>query len=147
MFGNCGIVHGTDAAQISAARISGMDQDLQLSIGDRYTICLVVFFPTYMIVEFPSNIVLRKVGTKNWLCVPTSVQEFMLTVFRAFLGFAWGTVMVGQGFVKNYQALAVCRAVLGAFEGGFFPGCAYLITCCEYICESRIILRRPADCC
>lgn len=67
--------------QISAARISGMDQDLQLSIGDRYTIALVVFFPPYMIVEFPSNIILRRVGTANWL---------------GFLGFAWGTVMVGQ---------------------------------------------------
>jgi hypothetical protein len=34
-----------------------------------------------MLIEFPSNIILRKVGTANWL---------------GFLGFAWGTVMVGQ---------------------------------------------------
>lgn len=37
--------------------------------------------------------------------------------------------MLGQGFVKSYGALAVCRTLLGAFEGGFFPGCVYLITC------------------
>lgn len=36
--------------------------------------------------------------------------------------------MLGQGFVKNYHALAGCRALLGAFEAGFFPGCVYLIT-------------------
>ena len=66
-----------------------------------------------MIFELPSNIVLRKVGTANWL---------------GFLAFAWGTVMLGQGFVPNYSALAACRALLGLFEAGFFPGCAYLIT-------------------
>ncbi|KAK5104454.1 hypothetical protein LTS08_002343 [Lithohypha guttulata] len=103
-----------DRVNISAARISGMDRDLQLYIGDRYTICLVVFFPGYMVLEMPSNLVLRKVGTANWL---------------AFITFAWGTVMLGQGFVKNYHALAVCRALLGTFEAGFFPGCAYLIQC------------------
>ena len=40
-----------------------------------------------------------------------------------------GTVMLGQGFVTNYHALAGCRALLGAFEAGFFPGTVYLITC------------------
>ena len=78
-----------------------MDTDLKLYIGDRYTIVLITFFPTYMLFEMPSNIVLRKVGTANWL---------------AFIGFAWGTVMVGQGFTKTYQALAACRALLGLFE-------------------------------
>lgn len=115
--------------QISAARISGMEEDLQLYIGDRYTIALVsashesrfcparsvcnrqlraltwtqvVFFPPYMLIEFPSNIILRYIGTRHWL---------------ALLGFCWGTVMLGQGFVKNYSALAACRAFLGLFEG------------------------------
>jgi hypothetical protein len=52
-----------------------------------------------------------------------------------------------QGFVKNYQALVVCRFILGFFEAGgvaillhdlyilantlkgFFPGCVYLVSC------------------
>lgn len=58
-----------------------MDVDLQLSIGDRYTIALVAFFPPYMILELPSNLVLRRVGTANWL---------------AFIAFSWGVVMLGQ---------------------------------------------------
>lgn len=78
--------------QISAARISGMEEDLQLYIGDRYTICLVVFFPPYMLLELPSNIVLRKVGTANWL---------------AFLAFSWGTVMLGQ--VRHPSNAAYCH--------------------------------------
>lgn len=80
-----------------------MDRDLQLYVGNRYTIALITFFPPYMLFEMPSNIVLRKFGTANWL---------------AFIAFAWGTVMLGQGFTKNYHALAGCRALLGLFEAG-----------------------------
>jgi hypothetical protein len=100
--------------QISNARVAGMERDLALYIGDRYTIALVLFFPTYALLELPSNIVLRKVGSANWL---------------AFIAFSWGAVMIGQGFVESWVSLAICRVLLGTFEAGFFPGCVYLITC------------------
>lgn len=90
-----------------------MGTDLALNIGDRYTIVLVLFFPTYALLELPSNIILRKVGSANWL---------------AFIAFSWGAVMIGQGFVKSWITLAICRILLGTFEAGFFPGCVYLIT-------------------
>ena len=87
-----------------------MGADLALNVGDRYTIALVMFFPTYFLFELPSNIVLRKIGSANWL---------------AFIALSWGAVMVGQGFVRSWQTLTVCRALLGFFEAGFFPGCKY----------------------
>lgn len=64
-----------DRVNISAARIAGMDVDLGLHIGDRYTVALVVFFPPYFLLELPSNLVLRRVGTANWL---------------ALIAFSWG---------------------------------------------------------
>lgn len=95
-----------------------MGVDLALNVGDRYTIALVMFFPTYFLFELPSNIVLRKVGSANWL---------------AFIALSWGAVMIGQGFVRSWQTLTVCRALLGFFEAGFFPGCTssqhYLLKC------------------
>ncbi|KAJ9661449.1 hypothetical protein H2201_006480 [Coniosporium apollinis] len=103
-----------DRVNISNARVAGMDQDLGLRIGARYTIALVMFFPPYFLFELPSNILLRRVGSANWL---------------SFIAFSWGVVMIGQGFVKSYKTLAVCRWFLGTFEAGFFPGCVYLVSC------------------
>lgn len=99
-----------------------MDKDLQLYIGDRYTIVLVLFFPTYFLLELPSNMVLRKVGVANWL---------------SFIAFSWGVIMIGQAFAKNWWTLAICRVLLGSMEAGFFPGCVYLITCWYVRYESQ----------
>ncbi|KAH7346080.1 major facilitator superfamily domain-containing protein [Pyrenochaeta sp. MPI-SDFR-AT-0127] len=114
-----------DRTNISNARVAGMGRDLALQVGDRYTIVLVLFFPTYALLELPSNIVLRKLGSANWL---------------SFIALSWGAVMIGQGFVKSWISLAVCRVLLGAFEAGFFPGCVYLITCwyCRYETQKRL---------
>lgn len=35
---------------------------------------------------------------------------------------AWGAVMTGMGFVKNFEGLLVARIFLGMTEAGLFPG-------------------------
>ncbi|WEW60787.1 hypothetical protein PRK78_006275 [Emydomyces testavorans] len=94
-----------DRVNISNARIAGMEKELKLDIGNRYSVALLVFFIPYFIFELPSNIILRRVGSANWL---------------AFIAFAWGTFMLGQGFITNYTSLVVFRFFLGLFESGGF---------------------------
>ncbi|EKD13014.1 pantothenate transporter [Drepanopeziza brunnea f. sp. 'multigermtubi' MB_m1] len=101
-----------DRANISAAYISGMNVDLDLTTGNRYTVTLLVFFPTYALFEFPSNLIIRRVGARLWL---------------GFLVMSFGAVVFGMGFVKNWRVLAVLRALLGAAEAGQLPGCVYLV--------------------
>lgn len=96
-----------DRSNISVARISGLDEDVGLKQGNRASIVLLVFFIGYIIFELPSNIVIHKIGAANWL---------------AFIAFAWGLVSLGIGFLNNWIGLAICRAILGVFEAGFFPG-------------------------
>lgn len=37
--------------------------------------------------------------------------------------------MICFGFAKVWSTLIALRLVLGIFEAGFFPGCAYLLSC------------------
>jgi hypothetical protein len=50
---------------------------------------------------------LSKAGPANWL---------------AFLGVAFGSILIGMGFTKSFETMAICRALLGATEAGFLPG-------------------------
>ena len=44
-----------------------MQVSLQLGVGERYSIISLLFFVPYIIFELPSNIILKKVGTRHWL--------------------------------------------------------------------------------
>ena len=104
-----------DRVNISAARVDGMGKDLGLLNPKQnyYSITLLVFFPFYALFEIPSNVFLRRIGTRKWL---------------SGLCFAFGVTSIGAGFVHSWRTLSICRVVLGICEGGFFPGAVYLIT-------------------
>lgn len=57
----------SDRSNISVARVAGMQVSLQLGVGERYSIISLLFFVPYIIFELPSNILLKKVGTRHWL--------------------------------------------------------------------------------
>ncbi|KAI9373442.1 major facilitator superfamily domain-containing protein [Aspergillus egyptiacus] len=103
-----------DRTNLGLAYVAGMEEELGLAVGSRYTIVVMVFFVAYVLFEIPSNIVLPKAGAANWL---------------AFLGSSFGAIMIGMGFVYSWKTMAVCRTLLGLMEAGFLPGCTYLITC------------------
>ncbi|KAI5866132.1 MFS general substrate transporter [Durotheca rogersii] len=102
-----------DRSNISVARISGLDEDVGLAVGNRASIALLVFFIGYMLFELPSNMIIHRIGAANWI---------------SLIVFAWGLVSMGIGFLNDWISLAVMRAFLGAFEAGFYPGCVYLIS-------------------
>ncbi|KAJ2984306.1 hypothetical protein NQ176_g47 [Zarea fungicola] len=101
-----------DRTNIGAARIAGINEELDLDVGERVSIALLVFYIGYVLVELPSNILIRRVGPANWL---------------SFLGLFWGVATLGIGFSQNWVTLTVLRVILGLFEGGLFPGCVYLL--------------------
>lgn len=41
---------------------------------------------------------------------------------------AWGAIIIGFGFAKNWETLLGLRLVLGVLEAGYFPGCVYLLS-------------------
>lgn len=101
-----------DRTNIGNARLFGLEADLRMS-GLNYNTALAVFFPTYVLAEIPSNILLKKLTPAVWL---TTIMV------------AWGAIVIGMGFVTNFSSLVACRALLGLAEGGLFPGVSYYIT-------------------
>lgn len=83
------------------------------STVSRYSVVTLVFFITYIIFQPPSTVLIRKLGPRLHLSVITT---------------AWGAVMIGMGFVKDWESLAGLRVVLGILEAGFFPSVVYLLS-------------------
>lgn len=95
-----------DRTNLGVAMVAGMGVDLKLT-GERYSIIVLLFFITYVALQPPATVVLRKLGPKLFL--PSIVV-------------IWGAVMIGFGFVKEWTSLIPLRLILGVFEAGFFPG-------------------------
>lgn len=101
-----------DRVNIGNAKIQGMTTDLHMQ-GQDYNIALFIFFIPYILLEVPSNIIIKKVAPSTWLCC------IMLL---------WGICTVGQGLVRNFAGLVALRFLLGIFEAGLVPGAVYLIS-------------------
>lgn len=102
-----------DQGNLGIARVVGMGQDLGLLVGNRYSIVSAVFFPTFILFDLPSNLILRKIGPRYCL-------TFIVT--------GWGGIVLGMAFVPTWGYLTLCRVLLGALEAGFYPAVVFIIT-------------------
>lgn len=103
-----GMVTGTFARRVGSALAKEWQltirPDLKL-IGYRYSIITLVFFATYVLLQPPATVVLRKVGPR---------------IFLPSITFLWGATMVCFGFLTTWTQMVGMRLVLGVFEAGFF---------------------------
>lgn len=91
-----------DRSNIGNARIDGLATDLKLN-GDTFNIALAVFYVPYIMVDVPSNLVLK---------------YFQAGYYLPGLIIGWGLVGMCMGFVKSYTGLIISRFFLGLMEGG-----------------------------
>jgi len=89
-----------DRANIGNAKIEGLLEDLNMS-AVQYNIVLSIFFIPYILLEVPSNIVLKKFKRPS--------------VYLGILVVSWGSIMTGTGFVKGFGGLMTVRVLLGMF--------------------------------
>lgn len=98
--------HDIDKVQIGNAKIDGLIDDLNLT-GNQFNVSLTVFYILYVLIDIPSNWLLKIVGGGRYL---------------PLLALAWGIVGTCMSAVKTYGGLIACRLLLGACEGGMFGG-------------------------
>jgi MFS family permease len=78
-----------------------------------YALGAGLFFVSYSLCGFPSNLILHKVGAKKWLAV---------------LMVGWGMVSMATMFVNGPASFYLLRLLLGVLEAGFFPGAILYVT-------------------
>lgn len=96
----------TDRTNVGFAQVNGMIADLSLT-GNQYNIALTLFFVPYILVDVPSN----------WI-----IKHFRAGRYLPILIISWGLVNTFTGFVSNFAGLVVARIFLGATEGGLLGG-------------------------
>ncbi|RMZ22542.1 hypothetical protein D0859_13427 [Hortaea werneckii] len=105
--------------------IRRIDIRLVLTLGFMYCVSLMDRTNLGIAVVPPATVILRKVGPK---------------IFLPAITIGWGIVMLCFGFLTKpgddvpdffirWDQMVGLRVVLGIFEAGFFPGCAYLLSC------------------
>jgi sugar phosphate permease len=72
-----------------------------------------IFFIGYALFEFPSNLILHKVGARVWMA------RIMIT---------WGAVATCMLFTRSDTSFSIVRFLLGSAEAGFFPGSILFMT-------------------
>ncbi|KAH7381411.1 major facilitator superfamily domain-containing protein [Phaeosphaeria sp. MPI-PUGE-AT-0046c] len=101
-----------DRTNIGNAKIAGMATDLHLT-SNQYSICLVVFFVTYVFFEPPSNMLLVR---------------FKPSVYLPTIMAIWGALTCVMAKVDSFEHLVVLRILVGVFEAGFAPGILLIIS-------------------
>lgn len=112
-----------DRTNIGNARLFGLEEDLGL-VGNQYQIAVAILFVPYVLVEVPSNLILKKFTPSRWI---------------AFITVGWGIASTLTGVVHNFAGLMVCRVFLGLLEGGLFPGLTVYLT--MFYTKKEIALR------
>ena len=101
---------------LDRANIGFAKQALQSSVGiseSTYALGAGLFFISYSLCGFPSNLILHKIGAKVWIST---------------LMVGWGLASMATMFVTGSASFYVLRLLLGVLEAGFFPGAILYLT-------------------
>jgi len=105
------IVAYVDRVNVGFAAI---DMKRQLSFSDTvYGTGAGIFFLGYALFDLPSNLVMRRVGTRLW------IARIMIT---------WGLIAALMMFVSSPRSFYIMRFLLGVAEAGFVPGMLLYLT-------------------
>ncbi|KAH8892983.1 MFS general substrate transporter [Thozetella sp. PMI_491] len=101
------IMNYLDRNAIGAARLGGLEADLNLKPNEFQT-CVSILFVGYILMQVPSNMLLNKIGR------PAAYLTGCMVV--------WGILCACSGITHSFAGLLVTRFLLGFVEAAFYPG-------------------------
>ncbi|KAL8988519.1 MAG: hypothetical protein Q9169_008541, partial [Polycauliona sp. 2 TL-2023] len=102
-----------DRNNIAAARLAGLEEELQLT-GTQYLTCVSILFVGYILMQVPSNLFMNKIG-KPSLYLPTCMV-------------IWGIISAATAAAESFGGLVAIRFFLGFVEAAYFPGCLFFLS-------------------
>ncbi|KHO01643.1 Major facilitator superfamily domain, general substrate transporter [Metarhizium album ARSEF 1941] len=101
-----------DRTNMGNAKIAGLEAELGFT-GYNYNEIISIFYISYVLFEIPANLLCKYVGPGWFLPVATVL---------------FGIASLTTAYVHNYAQMAGVRFLLGVFEAGMLPGCAYYLS-------------------
>jgi MFS family permease len=90
-----------------------MLSDLELDIGNRYSVSIFIFTIASIAFQLPSTIAVRTFGPRIWF---------------ALITFCFGIITLCTAFVQTWRQMIALRILLGIAMSGIYPGLTYLIS-------------------
>lgn len=103
-----------DSGIISSASVTTIFQDLDLAVGNRYSVSIFIFTIASIAFQLPSTLALRYFGPR--------------IAFGTYT-FAFGIITLCTAFIQTWRQMIVLRVLLGISAAGIYPGLTYLISC------------------
>lgn len=102
-----------DSGVISSASVTSMLHDLELDVGNRYSVSIFIFTIASIAFQLPSTIACRTFGPRRWF---------------AFITFCFGIITLCTAFVQSWRQMIALRILLGIAMSGIYPGLTYIIS-------------------
>ena len=105
------MINALDRFNVSMAALT-MNKELGLT-ASAYGLGAGAFFWSYVLFQFPANLLLERIGARLWISLIMAV---------------WGLCSAGTALITGEASFVLVRFLLGVAEAGFFPGVAYIMT-------------------
>ena len=99
------MINALDRFNVSMAALT-MNTQLGLTASE-YGLAAGAFFWSYVLFQFPANLMLARVGARVWISIIMAM---------------WGVCSTATAFVTGETSFVAVRFLLGIAEAGFFPG-------------------------
>jgi MFS family permease len=107
------IMNYLDRNNIAAARLKGLQDDLDLNYSE-YATCLSILYVGYILMQIPSNMFINVIPRPS--------------LYIAAVMLLWGLISTLSGVVHNFAGMVSIRFFLGFVEAAFLPGALMILS-------------------